>query len=238
MLSDLARGLRDLVFPPVCARCRALVEGESAFCSACAQALVHDPHSTCPRCAATVGDFTDTTNGCPDCCEQVLHFDKAFRLGAYDGVLRDVILQMKHRSFEMLAERVGQLWAAHLGARFKQANAEVVIPVPLHWWRRLRRGYNQSESLAAAIATDLGVVCRPTWLRRIRPTKSQTGLSGPERRANLRGAFSAGKRAQLKGKRVLLIDDVLTTGATASEAARALKSAGAAYVEVAILAHR
>jgi ComF family protein len=110
---------------------------------------------------------------------------------------------------------------------------DAVVPVPLHWWRRLRRGYNQSEALARGLARVLALPCRTSWLRRARHTPSQVGKSAEQRRANVRGAFRAARVPA--GASVLLVDDVMTTGATASEAARALKEAGAGRVVAAAL---
>jgi ComF family protein len=114
----------------------------------------------------------------------------------------------------------------------------VVVPVPLHWWRHWRRGYNQAETLARAVAAGLGLPCWPRCLRRIRNTPQQTLQSSPtSRQANVHGAFAPRPGYRMAGKRVLLVDDVLTTGATASEAARALRRGGAGSVAVAVLAH-
>src|SRR5262249_39585107 len=150
---------------------------------------------------------------------------------------RDVILQLKHESGEGLADLLGQLWAEHAEARLRDLHADCVIPVPLHWRRYWGRGYNQSAALAQALAARLHMPCRPRWLRRIRNTPKQTDSQSPtERRANVRGAFQGRSCAELRGKAVLLVDDVLTTGSTASEAAHALRLAGAKRVVVAVLA--
>ena len=239
MVPELVRGFRQLVYPAVCIRCEALAPnpGED-FCPACVRDLTADPHFTCPRCTSTVGEHTDVSAGCPRCRDDRFHFDSAFRLGPYDGLLRDMILAMKHRTGETLSECVGRLWARHHADRFRALGVTVVIPVPLHWWRRLRRGYNQAETLAAALARQLGVEHRPRSLRRIRPTRYQSRLAESDRRTNVRGAFGVSRSARLKGEIVLLVDDVLTTGSTASEAARSLRQGGATTVHVAVLAHR
>jgi ComF family protein len=239
MLVALANGLRQLVYPGVCAGCEALVPTLDAdFCPDCDRAITGDAHFACPRCAGTVGEYADVSDGCPQCRGERFHFESAARLGPYDGLLRDVVLAMKHRAGETLADSVGRLWARRHGDRFRGLGVDVVIPVPLHWWRRLRRGYNQSECLSAAVARSLGVDHRPGWLRRVRPTASQTHLPASARRENVRGAFRARRGATLAGRSVLLVDDVLTTGSTASEAARALRDGGARAVHVAVLARR
>ena len=233
----LVGGLLDLVYPRTCSACgRSLAERPGPFCDACRAALTGDPHSVCPRCAATVGPFTLLDGGCSRCRSEVYHFERAFRLGPYDGLLRELILRLKHESGEALAEHLSDLWAQQSADQLRAVGAGAIVPVPLHWWRHWQRGYNQSETLARALAAHVRLPCRPGWLRRIRRTPPQTQQTAAGRRANVRGAFRATPRA-LRGQTVLLVDDVLTTGSTCSEAARALRTAGAARVVVAVLAH-
>jgi ComF family protein len=127
------------------------------------------------------------------------------------------------------------LWAEHLEAPLQDLHADAVVPVPLHWRRRWRRGYNQSLALAHGLAGRLHLPCRPSWLRRIRHTPEQTRQTPSARHSNVRRAFQATVNLQA-AETVLLVDDVMTTGATASEAAAALRQAGASRVVVAVLA--
>jgi ComF family protein len=239
MLHELARGFRELAFPSICIACESIAPDNSdSFCPSCIVALTTDAHATCPRCSSSVGEFADVQNGCPRCRDERFYFERSFRLGPYDGLLRDAILRMKNGAGETLAECLGRVWANHAETRFRETKADVAIPIPLHWWRKWQRGYNQSEALSEAIALKIGIPHRPRWLRRRRATVHQTSLSGAERRQNLRTAFRVPVSVRLKGKTVLLVDDVLTTGATASEASRALCAAGAVRVIVAVLAQR
>lgn len=167
----------------------------------------------------------------------VFHFERVICLGPYDGLLRELILRLKQAAGEGVAEVLGQLWVEHSRDRLRELGGDFVIPVPLHWRRRWARGYNQSAILADCLARNLGLPCRPRWLRRIRFTPSQTEQSASTRRDNVRDAFRACPHPALKGRTVLLVDDVVTTGSTASEAARALRNAGAGQVVVAALAH-
>jgi ComF family protein len=234
---QLAQGLLQLVYPSTCFVCGQFLPAEQAnFCTDCRNALTADPFPCCPRCANTVGPYVPLAGRCNACRDQSFHFECAVRLGPYDGLLRQVILRLKHAPGEGLAEVLGELWASHLEQRLRDLKADVIVPVPLHWWRRWTRGYNQSEVLARALANHLRMPCKTGWLRRVRNTPRQVGQSSTARRENVRNAFSAPAWAELRGKTILLVDDVLTTGSTASDAARALRTAGAARVVVAVLA--
>jgi ComF family protein len=222
----------------MCVACgAALPPGRDRFCGPCRAALTSDTQTTCPRCASTVGAFAAVEDGCIHCRNSTFHFDRTIRLGPYEGLLRELILRLKHEGGELLAELLADLWAEHAESRLRELQAEVVVPVPLHWRRRCTRGYNQSEVLARSLAARLGLPCRPGWLRRARFTPDQTRQTAAMRRDNVRNAFQGRPRQGLRQRCVLLVDDVLTTGSTASEAARALRDAGARRVVVAVLAH-
>lgn len=232
-------GADRLLFPPACLACATpcdVLPREECFCETCRRELFTDPFPTCPRCAATVGPHVDTAEGCPTCRGESWAFDTALRLGPYTGRLRTAVLTMKHRRGEALAEAVGREWAKRDESQFRLARPDAIVPVPLHWWRELERGYNQAEAVARGVAAVLGVACRPHLLRRIRPTPLQPTRSAAERRENVKRAFSAGRGRAAKGLRVMLVDDVMTSGATAHEAARALREVGAAQVTVACVA--
>jgi ComF family protein len=233
----LGRGLLDLLYPPACFLCdQALPHGPGPFCAGCETALAADPYPACQRCAASIGPYVTTVHGCPACHADPFPFDGVLRLGEYGGPLRDAVLRLKFASQDDLGPALGRLWARHRRPALLAAGADVIIPVPLHWARRLSRGYNQAALVAEALAGELGKPCRPHWLCRPRRTARQTTQSATQRRQNLRDAFRAAPRAGLRGAAVLLVDDVLTTGATAAAAAKALRQAGAARVTVAVLA--
>jgi ComF family protein len=234
---QLAQGLLQLVYPSSCFVCGQWLPAEQAhFCTNCRSALTTDPLPCCPRCAGTVGPHVPLEGGCTACRGQSFPFECVVRLGPYDDLLRQAILRLKYAPDEGLTEVLGELWASHREDRLRDLKADAIVPVPLHWRRRWRRGFNQSEVLAQALAHRLHIPCQPGWLRRIRHTPPQTGQSNTARRENMRNAFAASRWAELRGKSILLVDDVLTTGSTASDAARALRAAGAARVVVAVLA--
>jgi ComF family protein len=234
---DLFRGLLDLLLPGVCVGCDApLSPDATGFCLPCRNALTASTGPACPFCAAAVGPFTALADGCPSCRDAGLRFDAVDRLGVYDGRLRELILRIKHASGESVAEHLGRFWAAEAETRLAGLGVDLVAPVPLHWWRRIKRGYNQCDVLAEHLARRLRVPCWPRCLRRTRYTPYQSSRTTAERRANVAGVFVARTPASVRGRTILLVDDVLTTGSTASEAARALKTAGAKRVVVAVLA--
>jgi ComF family protein len=175
--------------------------------------------------------------GCTRCRDESYHFDGAFRMGPYDGLLRDVVLRLKARNGEALAEVIGSVFATALRPRLEPFAFDAVLPVPLHWSRRWWRGFNQSEVLARSMAHALGAPLRHAWLRRTRRTPPQKAQPPSRKLANVRGAFTSHAPASLEGRTLLLVDDVLTTGSTLSEAARALRPSNPKAIYVAVLAH-
>lgn len=236
----LLTGLADLIWPRICLICGTGIDRVTLadlLCDPCRAELVSDSHTTCSKCSSTVGPHSAPQRGCPRCSRCQFHFESAVRLGTYEGHLRQAVIRMKEQGGELLAEEVGRAFAATRHAQLIAGSPQVIVPVPLHWRRTLSRGYNQSEAVARSISRELRLPMRPRWLIRVKPTV-QRSLSATARWENVRGAFRVGSRANVRGVRVLLVDDVLTTGATADAAATALRDAGAAQVTVAVVATR
>jgi ComF family protein len=230
-------GVRHLLYPGCCLLCgQPLPASEAHFCFDCRRDVFTDAHSTCPRCAGTIGPFAVVNGRCVGCRSEAFAFEQTLRLGPYDGLLREVILRLKNQRSESLAELLGESWAEQAAARFAALGLDAIVPVPLHWLRRWSRGYNQSAALCRGLARVLRLPCYPSWLRRIRHTPRQYTQTPSGRKLNVRGAFHARSRAVVPGCSVLLVDDVMTTGATVGEASKALLAAGAKRVVVAVLA--
>jgi len=182
-------------------------------------------------------------------CQRVRpRFDRAYAFGPYDGTLRDLIQLLKYQRVRTAAVPLGKALAqALLTSRMELKTAHALVPVPLHRSKHHHRGFNQAEEIARAAQKVLKQngweIPVEHWLARVRPTTSQTGLTRPQRRANVRGAFqtssggsSGGSSGIMAGKNIILVDDVLTTGTTAQECARVLRRAKAGRVWVATAA--
>jgi ComF family protein len=229
----LWRGALDLVFPP-----QSLDGGEAAMAGGLSAATWSRIHfldgPVCDGCG-TAFEY-DMGSRCTACLAKPRAFDAARAACLYDEVSRDPILKLKHADRLDLAPLFAR-WLSR-AARELIDEAEAIAPVPLHRGRLLRRRYNQAAEIARPLARLRQVPYLPDALVRRRATETQGGKSGSGRRRNVAGAFevAAGRAAQVAGKRILLIDDVMTTGATAEGCARALKAAGAVRVDVAVVA--
>ncbi len=237
----LGRTLLDLAYPPSCALCHAALPEppcDRLLCDACCGRLGKIEWPGCRRCGALAAEAPASTETCPQCDRFRLHFDATWPLGAYEGELRAAVLRTKRLAHESLSMALGQLLAQRRGEELARFQADFVVPIPMHWWRRTLRGVNSPEILAEQLGRRLGRPARRRALVRCRPTRPQKDLSPPDRFANVRGAFRLrrGQRDRWQGSHVLLVDDILTTGATCSEAAGVFKRAGAAAVAVAVLA--
>ena len=173
----------------------------------------------------------DEEGRCGLCRRGLNPFDAVYSFGFYEGALRDLVHLFKYGRVASLAEPLGEMMLRVLP---RHEAFDLIVPMPMHWWRRWQRGFNQAELLARRIARSTGVPVKNPLRRRA--TAPQAGLSHARRRANVAGAFRVKPRVRLDGRRILLVDDVFTTGATAGACAATLKKAGAARVVVLSLA--
>lgn len=223
--------------PPGCPLCGAASPTQSP-CAKCLDRLAeYRSRPRCLRCGRWWSGNAGNAGGlCSDCRREAPAFLAARSLGPYEGILRRAVHRLKYGHKRFLGELLGRLLAEVVREDAALCRAEVVVPVPLYVTRRRTRGFNQAEVLARALAGSSGLPVYCDVLLKIRRTAPQTGLSRPLRRENLRGAFVVRDPAVLRGRRVLLVDDVLTTGATATECSRELLSAGAGGVVVVTVA--
>lgn len=212
--------LIDQVFPPVCAGCHA--KG-SAWCENCQKESDSMSGRVCDCC----GKPNPKKNLCYYCLEVQPKYDGARSWGIYQGLLRDGLLELKYKRNLGLGEAL----AEHLKTRLfaEEWEVDMIVPIPLGRKRRKERGYNQAEILARPLSWQTGLPINSGAIIRQRETRSQVELSRKEREENVAGAFRAFPK-EVDGKNILIVDDVMTTGATLNAAAAALKTAGAAKV--------
>lgn len=228
----------DILFPPLCHHCRAFIPaaGPVHLCPACRAACISPVTPICTVCGVPFLTEGGADHPCGSCALKPPPFIAARTAMLFDGPVREMIHRFKYDKRVHLARPLGLLAAVQLAPFARMTAPDLIIPVPLHVKRLRQRGFNQSVLLGNVLAHEWRVpLCRRN-LCRIRWTDPQIGLSAEERVSNVRGAFAVTNPALVKGKRVLLLDDVYTTGSTVAECARALNKAGARAVTVVTVA--
>jgi ComF family protein len=228
-------GLIDLLFPAACPLCGILLSGQRAasFCPSCLCGIHSVTSPRCPRCLLPYPVEEGTDHLCQSCLLDPPPFQGVSSVGLYEDTLREAVHRFKYQGKFILDRPLGGLLAEVLENVDPGFSPDLLVPVPLHPSRLRRRGYNQSLLLARVLGRRWKKPVPTRLLVRRRPTPSQLGLKAADRRRNLKGAFEV--RSSVEGKKVLLIDDVMTTGATARECACTLLAAGAEEVRVAVL---
>ena len=224
-----------LLYPQGCAVCGA--PGDEALCDACrARIPIRPAEACCAVCGKTLIErdaaLGTAAHVCRLCREEPPPFALARSAAILQGPVRTLVHALKYDRAEWLAPVLGELLHGCFLAHYAAERPDVVVPIPLHPFKRLRRGYNQSELLARDLAKRIGVPCAPRLVSRVRDTATQTKMDRDARRRNMDGAFAVrpARAPYCAGKRILLVDDVMTTGATFAAAARALRAAGAVRV--------
>jgi competence protein ComFC len=223
---SIGDGIGHLLWPAVCTNCgRITGAGEKQLCKKCCEALVSaSGPDYCRRCGRDVSRYAMIDGACPLCENEAIFFDGIARSGVYDGSLREMILSFKNGRDE-LGEVVGFLANSALEGSDFFEKIDFFVPVPLHWSRRLSRGYNQSMILARQLKHPTAKIC--TELVRVRRTRTQASMiTARQREKNVAGAFAVRAGHKLGGSSVCLVDDIKTTGATLNECSRILKEAG------------
>ncbi len=234
--SELFQAAISLLYPPTCTICGKNIRAGTYLCNVCEGKIVRIEPPFCKTCSepfegSITGAFT-----CANCAHRAIYFDAAVAAYRGRGIVREIIHEFKYARQIHLRNLVARwLRAALEDERLRDISFDLIVPVPLHPARQRERGFNQASLLAESLSAEAAIPSRPV-LERIRYTTTQTALDRSERMENLHNAFRLRKNADVRGLRVLLIDDVLTTGSTLSECARVLKRAGAISVHAATAA--
>ncbi len=257
MIGCLLWAALDILFPPRCLICDAYlpdgsmstVKGftpyhrsffgefveERAFCPKCFDEIPLLRGPLCLRCGSPLPHELHPESYCGQCLVTPPPYSSAQSLGRYEGSLHHAINRLKYNNKRSLAGPLGHLLFIATGDRIKSLEIDIILPIPLHSKRLKERGYNQSVLIAEALARYIDVPVELGCLERVRWTTPQVELKGSQREKNVRRAFRVRRPERIKGKRMLLLDDVLTTGATVNEATRTLIKSGATEVHVVTL---
>jgi ComF family protein len=223
----------DILYPRQCIGCG--VSSPETFryiCWECWSDASRVEAPFCDLCGDPVAGAVDHDFICYSCSAERPSFDAARSAARYDGVVGEALRQLKYERAIWLAPDMAELLRNCIQAEYPGRKFDLIVPVPLHRVRRRERSYNQSAILAHELGRRIGCPAMPGMLKRIRPTISQTNLTAQDRLSNVADAFQHEREKWLAGRRVLLVDDVMTTGATVNTCAKALKKGGAVSVHV------
>ncbi|AFM25699.1 ComF family protein [Desulfomonile tiedjei] len=237
-ITDFIQTLSDLVFPPACHFCDS-PEVESGFeiCADCAESITRIEPPICAQCGLPLAhNTTHEMLFCGTCLTDPPAYGTARFGTAYEGDLRQALKNFKYNGQLRLSSALGQLLSEAFFRYYDPAQFDVIVPVPIHRKKLLERGFNQAVILARKLSKNTGIPLDRNSFKKIRDTPAQARLSKKERQRNLKGSFQVSRLNAIKDKRILLVDDVATTGSTITEASRTLHKAGAAQVSVLVLA--
>ncbi|MFQ5868413.1 MAG: ComF family protein [Candidatus Zixiibacteriota bacterium] len=226
----------DFIYPQRCPVCQVtLSSGRELMCQNCMFRFREKKRLLEPYCPSCKRQSPSLSDGC-GCEESDQALEAVFSLGVYDEEMKALIENFKYKRKRRLGSFLSEVLSERLLNSAEFPRADFIVTVPLHKRKLRERGFNQSEAVAGQLSEKLGIPVLSDSVIRKRNTRTQTGLSREERRKNVKGAFKLTGKVDLEGRRLLLVDDVLTTGATMSECARTLKSAGAERIWGATLA--
>jgi len=241
MLAGVLKGLRNLIYPKTCLACRKKIpeqQKQDFICSSCEKSIEKNLPPFCVSCGRKLEKRSLNKNICLSCAKKDLHFDRAFSPCVYTGVVKKLIHEFKYKGKDYLKKPLSAMMSDFIKEYGLPINdLDLIVPVPLHSSKTREREFNQAHLLADCLGETFHKEVAANALKRHKQTKTQATLKEDLRFLNVKESFSVQDPQAIMDKRILLVDDVLTTGATSSEAARALKNAGAGLVFVITLAN-
>jgi len=228
-IKNFPGSILDFIYPPRCVVCGEWIGKWEAMCTRCVESIKPVKHPMCPICGRPF-ESAPYDHLCGTCIESTPPFDAARSAAFYEEPLRDAILRFKFDGKTILAEPLARTASEALEMELWDVDIDSIIPVPLHPKRLRWRGFNQSLLLARHIGKRAGIWVDAYTLKRIRPTRPQVELTHKQRATNVKGAFAVSRPQFVDGRKILLVDDVSTTGATLRECAKMLRKAGASNV--------
>ncbi|MDF1544618.1 MAG: ComF family protein [bacterium] len=229
--NSLIGGLIEFFIPPLCTGCAGYYDGEDGICPDCRESIKFIKGAVCLGCHEPIPEKSTT---CPQCGEYSLPL---FSLGEYESPLSDMIIQMKFKGTSFLANEFAVQIAARLGDAIMKQEADSLVPIPLHPSRERQRGYNQAGLVAARLSELLGIESNESLIVRTKRRRHQAKLELSAREANIKSVFEPTELSG-DGQRLILVDDVVTSGATVREAASCLKSVGHEVAAVISISHK
>lgn len=227
---------QEFIYPPGCVLCQIELQSGSTLCDGCLEKMCPVEVNVCQRCGARIGPYSSQSDGCPLCAREDFAFDRVIRLGLYRDELRKACLMAKNPSGGLLGQLLADVLIETHHAEFAAYSFDAVVPVPEHWIKRIQRPQYAAETIARQLASRLKAKLSTSTLNKPKTTPKQARSSPTQRRQQQKGAFRISPQTQVNGQTILLVDDILTTGATADAAARVLKRSGAKQVIVAVIA--
>jgi len=240
-LAEVTNVLSDLLFPPSCASCGAGVEdwSNSSLCTDCQESIPEIHRPFCERCGLPVlGLIEKGAPFCGACLSGRPAFGRTRYGVAYEGIVRDMVVGFKFGRALHLGQTLSELLVRAFHRHFHPREFDLIVPIPVHRRRLIRRGFNQAAILAEAVSRFTGIPIDRTSLHKTRDTVPQVGLPRRRRLENLRGSFGISHPDKIRGRRILIVDDVATTGTTVKEASGTLMRGKAASVDALLLALR
>jgi ComF family protein len=238
VITEVLNDISDVIFPPKCLGCAEILypNGRQLFCPDCKEKIKFITGSLCPVCGTTFSDSPAKSHLCGNCIENKTYYSCARAVFSYETIILDAIHQFKYGNNISIGDQLASFMADFSFPDIDFSDYSLIIPVPLHIKRLRERGFNQSLILARALAKKWHIPVNFSLLKRHKLTLTQTGLHKTERKQNIKGAFEVSSKREIAGKKIILVDDVYTTGATINECAKTLIKSGAQKVTVLTLA--